>query len=797
MKKTILSLLAASAVLSMTAGNGIKVYINPGHGGHDADDRNVVIYPYAQGDPEGYWESNSNLEKGLALRDMLQAKGYTVGISRVTNTTADDLGLSTISRLANDFGADLFFSIHSNATGTAARRNFPLMLFRGYDVQPVKPNDKVIATILNQHLLENEVTYWTSTATNVRGDWDFYKSWGTQGLGVLRNLTVIGMLSEGSFHDYIPEAYRLMNKDFCWLEAYHFRRAVDEYFKQSGESKGHIFGRLNDGRLPREGSYLMYGDDLFATVQGATVELYDASNKLVKTYTTESKHYNGVYGFRDLAPGTYTIRTKVNTHYDSEKTVEVKADLVTYANFQLAKVRDTAPEIKVYSPVWKEGDAALLCNTPITIEFNWDMDIEATAKAFSIEPAVDGKITWEDLNYRMVFTPTQPYATNTLYTVRLAKSAAHGGGMTMAKDFSFTFRTTDRNFMEITGQSPAEGDMVHFHGAAIEMRFDKNPNTTNILNQVKCIDSKGTEVTFDKRGMKQSKSTDAYGYFRIPFLKDLTPGETYTVLVSGELGDKDGITLKDGLRVSFTACDAGADKDGAVIEEMGNASDFVFDADQSIAIKSNKVANDTKTNLFGSAAVAFTYAFSDLEGGEALWNYTAEQPAAVDRTQTLGVHIYGDLSSNPVYLMFSAESGAAYVKVTDMTFLGWRYIEVPLSGLESDGQYLFKGVKVVQNGGGQSTAGTFELDRIFTSAGAGVDAVAIPALTLGPVPADEFLVANADCVITSLSLVDTAGRTVAQTTGNALYVGNIPAGSYIAIVTTEEARVARKVVVKH
>ena len=29
----------------------IKVYINPGHGGHDADDRNVVIAPYTQGDP--------------------------------------------------------------------------------------------------------------------------------------------------------------------------------------------------------------------------------------------------------------------------------------------------------------------------------------------------------------------------------------------------------------------------------------------------------------------------------------------------------------------------------------------------------------------------------------------------------------------------------------------------------------------------------------------------------------------------------------------------------------------------
>ena len=41
------------------------VYINPGHGGHDSDDRNVVIYPFAQGDTAGYWESTSNSRKAL------------------------------------------------------------------------------------------------------------------------------------------------------------------------------------------------------------------------------------------------------------------------------------------------------------------------------------------------------------------------------------------------------------------------------------------------------------------------------------------------------------------------------------------------------------------------------------------------------------------------------------------------------------------------------------------------------------------------------------------------------------
>ena len=66
---SILALMAITA--SAIKPQDIKIYINPGPGGHDSDDRNVVIAPYTQGDPEGFWESNSNLDKGLYLRDML------------------------------------------------------------------------------------------------------------------------------------------------------------------------------------------------------------------------------------------------------------------------------------------------------------------------------------------------------------------------------------------------------------------------------------------------------------------------------------------------------------------------------------------------------------------------------------------------------------------------------------------------------------------------------------------------------------------------------------------------------
>ena len=106
-KFAMMAILAVFAVNIATAQQP-HVYINPGHGGYDSDDRNMVIYPFTQGDSAGSWESKSNLRKGLALQEILQKKGYRTSISRVTNTTADDLALSTIVALCNPSGADVF-----------------------------------------------------------------------------------------------------------------------------------------------------------------------------------------------------------------------------------------------------------------------------------------------------------------------------------------------------------------------------------------------------------------------------------------------------------------------------------------------------------------------------------------------------------------------------------------------------------------------------------------------------------------------------------------------------------------
>ncbi len=773
------------------------IYINPGHGGYDSDDRVITIHPFADGDTATFAESKSNLGKGFRLRELLLEKGYNVVMSRVTNTTADDLGLTTIGRLANEAGSDLFLSIHSNATGTANRVNFPIIFFRGYDDQPVYPEAKVWATEIDKHLLTNNATIWTSTSQNVRGDWSFQPSWGTQGYGVLRALTIPGALSEGSFHDYTPETYRLLSNHYYWVEGWNFSKAVNEHFGISGVDYGGIAGRVTDERVLREGDYKMYDDDVYATVNSGVVELWDATGTTKIEECVTDDIYNGMYSFRRVTPGTYKLKYSSPIHYAGECDVTVEADKITYVNPKLKKIRNTPPVVLSYSPKWEEGQDSVLCNEPIVFEFNWDMDVATTEAAFSIEPAVEGSFRWEDSNYRMIFTPNDTYEISTEYTVKLNTTAQHAGGMTMENPVEFSFVTTNRNYMEITGQFPNEGDLVHYDNAAIEVRFDKFPNVLPILNQVKCTDSTGATVGLYKRNMKYSKTGDEYGYFRIPFTKDLTIGETYTLELSHEIADNDGITLKDGVSIKFTAVDAGVEKTDPSIETMEDATLYDVNEDGCANLNSSKVT--LATGLFNKC-ISFEYEFAATDGGEALWLRSSVAESGATSLDALGVHVYGDLTGNEVYLQMISDTDVKYVKLCDMTFLGWRYIVVPLTALEGDKVYRLSGVKLTQNASIISRKGTVMLDNInYIANGAGVENVLAEntKLTVYPNPASEYLIGSTDGIIDGIELVSMNGQVVASVGGNVLNVSEVAEGSYIARIYTAGSVAVRKVTVIH
>lgn len=321
---------------------GKKIYINPGHGGYEAvattpiantfangyrpdgsnsTDRWVATVPFPTVCEEGTWESKHNLWRGLELKRLLEANGATVMISRTQNRPEDDRILTEIGDEATKWGADLFVSIHTNANGA----NHLMTMFRGADPRPGQPfniNDpdlpqsKEAAEIAWKHLHDNVLTCWQALKeeNQVRAvsDSAFYGSWTSPyHLGVFRKLWVPGFLAECSFHDYKPEAHRLLNPDYSNMIAFQLYTAICEYFNAPQPTKGIIAGEVKDSkRIFRDPLFLgaTFGDhDQYLPLNGATVTL--SGNGVNKTYTTDN-FYNGMFYFGDLEPGTYTVHVE-------------------------------------------------------------------------------------------------------------------------------------------------------------------------------------------------------------------------------------------------------------------------------------------------------------------------------------------------------------------------------------------------------------------------------------------------------------------------------------------------------
>ena len=793
---------ALMAVFAVSVSNAQPhVYINPGHGGYDSDDRNMVIYPFSQGDSAGSWESKSNLRKGLALREILQNKGYKTSISRVTNTTADDLALSTIVALCNQSGADVFYSVHSNATGTSARSNFPMVFYRGYTSSPQIANADVLAADLEPYLYASQNTVWTNNY-QIWGDWSFRPEWGTQGYGVLRGNRAVANLSEGSFHDYIPEAYRLLSFYYCWMEGWNISLGADKYFgRLDNYDLGVVTGNIRDDRIKRlqecAQDFLIYGEDILMPIHDATVRLLDEQGNEVQRCKTDTLR-NGIYLFKYVTPGTYTVEVSEPSHFTQTQTVTVNANEPTYQNFYLKRVRDTPPVVVDYSPVWNEGDPAVKCSEQIVLSFNWDMDSVTTCDAFTLEPAVEGTFRWEDSYYRLIFTPTDAFDVNTLYTLTLKRSAEHGGGTPMEQDFTMQFYTQPRNHLSELAVFPYEGAQVHYTKPTVELRVDSLLDTYNLFQKLRVLDSEGNELAWNKRSIKYNKKGDNYGFIRVPLTKDIEPGKDYQLILDADIADTAGIHLPAACVINFTAVDAGAAKPDMTMHEDFDHENYYL----GLFFSQVRAESHFSSGLIGNAIV-IDYQFSSMDGETGLcynpdWGLEDddwERPFVLG--DKLGMHVWGDMSYNDlmvVFINYKPYSPSIAIPVCKIDFHGWRYVEIDLRNLDSGVDYYLKEITLKPGSELMGMTGTLKLDNIIRGKSSGINEVPIAGLK---VKCDgDYIVASADTYIQGVELLDINGRMIKANGGNCINVSSVEPGVYLVRVYVNGQTTTRKVVIQ-
>ena len=397
--KRIASIFAFCLVL-MSA-NATKVYVNPGHGSWGPNCRPMATINYAAGDTLGFFESNTNLWKAFMLETKLKAAGFEVKMSRRASggsgTNEYNKALSTICSEAENYGADYFISIHSNAGpdgSDGSFANYPVILYRGYTGEPKVTNSDKMAKKCMARLYDifyttpknknggggpEPTTYYSPSNPRVVGDLSFYNTSSTYGyLGALKH-NVPGFLSEGYFHTYSPARHRALNPDWCREEGIRYYRGIMDYYGKAGEKVGYILGYVRSKTETFSHThYVPYpsSNDIYKPINGAKVVLRNEKGEVIKCncypyvkrmlkdqdYYTTDHNYNGIFMYENLEPGKYTISVHANGYKDYTGTVTVTADKTIYPEIFLEKGQGTEPDVDPINPdiVWKLNGGKVL-----------------------------------------------------------------------------------------------------------------------------------------------------------------------------------------------------------------------------------------------------------------------------------------------------------------------------------------------------------------------------------------------------------------------------------------------------
>ncbi|MDA3859625.1 MAG: Ig-like domain-containing protein [Melioribacteraceae bacterium] len=649
---------------------GIKICIDPGHGGHDTGNDRYMPVP-------DFWESEGNFSKAWQLEGILTSLGATVIVTRDGNSDSDDLGLSVRAGIANSNNVDLFHSIHSN--GWQGNSNYSLTLFRGTDSAPIFPAAKTYAlTVYREFEKTNHVV---DRSDNARGITTFY---GSDYLGVIRPLTMPGILSEGSFHDYIPEGWRLKNEQYLRHEAWAITRSLLTHFGGGAYSTGNLAGILRDPFVTVPSTYKAISElnDSKKAVNYVKATLEPGG----LVYNGDDQN-NGYYYFENLTPGQYTLYFEAENYALDSATVTIVANQSTFLNTNLALVpNENNPNVVLSFPT--DQTIGFSNSANIEIQFDINMDESHTEAAFSITPSVAGSFSWEDNQKRLIFNPTSNLTAGETYQVAMSNSAQTIFEKNLLAEYSFEFTT--RAKLNLLSVYPADGEISISQSVQVRLQFDHAIYAPTLAGNISFDDSEGNFVSLAVDQAAYAKGMIAF----VPTSK-LVNGASYTVVLGEGIGDTEGVTFQENIEIVFTV-DAEEYFEGELVDDFETTGNWnsPLENSSSVGLDINSSFDISMTKKYsGNYSGKVDYSFSGTDGYYKISRVNTVSVGSNTETN-FGLWICGDLSANLIEYWFSdSESNLLSIEVDTLNFTGWKMKSVKLADIAS-GELKFEGLGI-------------------------------------------------------------------------------------------------------
>jgi len=190
---------------------GLKICLDPGHGG-DAAQKG-----YKRG-PTEYREAIVNWKVANYLKEFLEGSGAQVKLTRAGDV---EVGLAERVRIANEWRADLFISLHHNAIDNPSVNRTTTWFHMDPDFEPANCD---LARYIQQGVAD-ALQLPQIDGVPLKSDQLMYKT----GFGVLRGLNMVACLCEASFFTHPYEEYRMKQESYVKREAYGYFLGLARY----------------------------------------------------------------------------------------------------------------------------------------------------------------------------------------------------------------------------------------------------------------------------------------------------------------------------------------------------------------------------------------------------------------------------------------------------------------------------------------------------------------------------------------------------------------------------------------